>query len=70
MLRTLARSAITAVVLAAAGAASSYAMRRYVAKRSRRTGGDERIDESRWEGEGGSPKDATAAVPHQSITAR
>jgi hypothetical protein len=70
MLSTLARRALTAAVVAAAGAAGTYAFRRFADRRTRRSLKDERVDVSRWEGEGGSPPDLAAAVPHQPVSAR
>jgi hypothetical protein len=71
MVSLLLRRALTAAALAAAGAAGSYLMRRAVERRTRRhTRRDDRVDVSRWEGEGGSPPDLPAAVPHHSVTAR
>ena len=70
MLSTIARRALTAAIVAAAGAAGSYAFRHYAERHSRRTRKQEKIDVSRWEGEGGSPPDLTAAVPHQSVGTR
>ena len=67
VLSLLARRALTAAIVAAAGAAGSYAFRHYVDKRARRTRKQDKIDVSRWEGEGGSPPDLTASVPHQSV---
>ena len=72
LLSTLARRALTAALVAAAGAAGSYAFRHFVDKKStkHRSRREEKSDVSRWEGEGGSPPDLTAAVPHQPVTAR
>ena len=71
MVSLLLRRALTAAALAAAGAAGSYLVRRVVERRTRgRARGDDRIDVSRWEGEGGSPPDLPAAVPHHSVSAR
>lgn len=69
VLSTIARRAITAAVVAAASAAGAYAWRRYAAEHEskRRLRRDWHVDESRWEGEGGSPPDATAAVPHEPL---
>lgn len=67
MLSLIARRALTAAVVAAAGAAGSFAYRHYLQTRNRRTRRDDRVDESRWEGEGGSPPDLKASVPHQRI---
>ena len=68
---TIARKALTAAIVAAAGAAGSYLFRQYVERRHHgRRGHDDRLDVSRWEGEGGSPPDVTAAVPHQRLGAR
>jgi hypothetical protein len=70
-LSLIARRALTAAVVAAAGAAGSYAFRHYMDRRtSRRARKEDKIDESRWEGEGGSPPDLTAAVPHQPLSVR
>ena len=69
LLTPIARRALTAALVAAVGAAGSYAYRHYVdRKKSRRT--EDKIDMSRWEGEGGSPPDLTAAVPHQPMSVR
>ena len=71
MVSLLLRRALTAAALAAAGAAGSYLVRRFVERRTLgRARREERVDVSRWEGEGGSPPDLPAAVPHQSLTAR
>ena len=71
MLSFIARRALTAAVVAAAGAAGAYVFRSVTERRRHgnvaRT--DERTDVSRWEGEGGSPPDLTAAVPHQDTPA-
>jgi hypothetical protein len=64
------RRALTAAVVAAAGAAGSYAFRHYMDRRTHRSRKDDRIDVSRWEGEGGSPPDLNAAVPHQPVGVR
>ncbi len=64
------RRALTAAVVAAAGAAGSYAFRHYMDRRTRRSRKEDKIDVSRWEGEGGSPPDLTAAVPHQPVGVR
>jgi hypothetical protein len=68
MLTLLVRRALTAAVFAAAGAAGSYLVRRIVERQRARR--DERLDVSRWEGEGGSPQDLTAAVPHHEVAIR
>ncbi len=70
VLSLLARRALTAAVVAAAGAAGSYALRHYMTRRSRRSRIQDKIDVSRWEDEGGSPPDLTAAVPHQPVSVR
>lgn len=71
LLSVIARRALTAAIVAAAGAAGSYAFRHYIDKKtSRRSRKEEKIDVSRWEGEGGSPPDLTAAVPHQPVSVR
>ena len=71
MVSLLLRRALTAAAVAAAGAAGSYLVRRFVERRTRgRARRDDRLDVSRWEGEGGSPPDLTAAVPHHSVSAR
>jgi hypothetical protein len=71
MLSLLARRALTAAAIAAAGAAGSYLARRYVGRRlERRRSREEGADVSRWEGEGGSPPELTAAVPHQPVEVR
>lgn len=73
LLSLIARRALTAAVVAAAGAAGSYAFRHYIDKRngtSRRARKEDKIDVSRWEGEGGSPPDLTAAVPHHPVDVR
>ncbi|HVE48330.1 MAG TPA: hypothetical protein VNG69_01775 [Casimicrobiaceae bacterium] len=67
---TLLRRSLTAAMIAAAGAAGAFAMRHFLDKRdAQRKGGykrkEDKIDVSRWEGEGGSPPDCHAAVPHQ-----
>jgi len=69
-LSLIARRALTAAVVAAAGAAGSYAFRHYMHRRTRRSRREDKIDMSRWEGEGGSPPDLTAAVPHQPVSVR
>lgn len=69
-LSLIARRALTAAVVAAAGAAGSYAFRQYMDRRTSRARKQDTIDESRWEGEGGSPPDVTAAVPHQRVSVR
>lgn len=73
LLSLIARRALTAALVAAAGAAGSYAIRHYLGRpagRTHREGRQEKVDVSRWEGEGGSPPDLTAAVPHQSAAVR
>jgi hypothetical protein len=71
VLSLIARRALTAAIIAAAGAAGSYAFRHYIDRRmSRRSRKQDRIDQSRWEDEGGSPPDMTAAVPHQEVDIR
>ena len=71
LLSPFARRALTAAVVAAAGAAGSYAFRHYMDQSTRRSRKEDRIDDvSRWEGEGGSPPDLTAAVPHQPVGVR
>lgn len=70
LLSPIARRALTAALVAAAGAAGSYALRHYLNRRSRRSRNEDQIDVSRWEGEGGSPPDLTAAVPHQPVRVR
>ena len=73
LLSHIARSALTAALVAAAGAAGSYAIRHYFgrpAARPHREGRQEKVDVSRWEGEGGSPPDVTASVPHQPVAVR
>ena len=72
MLSTIARKALTAAIVAAAGAAGSYVFRQMMEKRGHGRNGSrarqqDKVDVSRWEGEGGSPPDLTAAVPHQKI---
>jgi hypothetical protein len=68
LMSSLARKALTAAIVAAAGAAGSYAFRHYLERRNgRRARRDEHLDVSRWEGEGGSPPDQPAAVPHQGL---
>lgn len=67
IMNSLARKALTAAIVAAAGAAGSFAFRHYMERRSGRARRDERLDVSRWEGEGGSPPDLPAAVPHQRV---
>jgi len=69
-LSLIARRALTAAVVAAAGAVGSYAFRHYMYRRTRRSRREDKIDMSRWEGEGGSPPDLTAAVPHQPVSVR
>ena len=70
VLSMLARRAIAAAIVAAAGAAGSYAFRHFVEKRSHRKRKEDKFDYSRWEGEGGSPPDLTAAVPHHPVDVR
>jgi hypothetical protein len=70
VLSLIARRALTAALVAAAGAAGSYAFRHYMQRRTSRRSRQDKIDESRWEGEGGSPPDLTAAVPHQAVSVR
>ena len=70
LLSAIARRALTAAIVAAAGAAGSYAFRHYVEKKSHRSRKEEKIDVSRWEGEGGSPPDVTSALPHQPVSVR
>jgi hypothetical protein len=70
VLSLIARRALTAALVAAAGAAGSYAFRHYMQRRTSRRSRQDKIDESRWEGEGGSPPDLTAAVPHQPVSVR
>ena len=70
VLSIIARRAIAAAIVAAAGAAGSYAFRHFVETRSHRKRREEKIDHSRWEGEGGSPPDLTAAVPHHPVDVR
>ena len=72
LLSHIARSALTAALVAAAGAAGSYAIRHYFGRPARphREGRQEKVDVSRWEGEGGSPPDVTASVPHQPVAVR
>lgn len=73
LLSVIARRALTAALVAAAGAAGSYAFRHYMGKRnttSRRARKEDKVDMSRWEGEGGSPPDLTASVPHQPVDVR
>lgn len=67
VLSILARRALTAAIVAAAGAAGSYAFRQIVEKRSHRKRKEDRIEHLRWEGEGGSPPDLTAAAPHHRV---
>ena len=69
MLSQLARRALTGALVAAAGAAGSYAVKHYL-DRARREKREEKTDVSRWEGEGGSPPDTTASVPHQPMSVR
>jgi hypothetical protein len=70
VLSLIARRALAAALVAAAGAAGSYAFRHYMQRRTSRRSRQDKIDESRWEGEGGSPPDLTAAVPHQPVSVR
>jgi hypothetical protein len=71
MVSLLLRRALAAAALAAAGAAGSYLVRRFVERRTHgRARRQEHVDVSRWEGEGGSPPDLPAAVPHHSVTGR
>jgi hypothetical protein len=65
MISSIARKALTAAIVAAAGAAGSYAFRHFTERRKGRTRRDERLDVSRWEGEGGSLPDVPAAAPQQ-----
>lgn len=69
MLSPLARRALTGALVAAAGAAGSYVVKHYL-DRARRDRREEKLDVSRWEGEGGSPPDLTASVPHQPASVR
>jgi hypothetical protein len=68
MMSLIVRRALAAAAVAAASAAGSYLLRRMAEHRARR-GAREDSDVSRWEGEGGSPPDLPAAVPHQRIAA-
>ena len=70
VLSPLARKALTAAIVAAAGAASSYAYRHFAERRKLRARRQDKIDVSRWEGEGGSPPGVTASVPHQRVNAQ
>jgi len=70
VLSMIARRALAAAIVAAAGAAGSYAFRHFTEKRSHHKRREEKIDHSRWEGEGGSPPDLTAAVPHHPVDVR
>jgi hypothetical protein len=70
MLSYLARRALIGALVAAAGAVGSYAVKHYLDRARREKKREEKTDVSRWEGEGGSPPDVTAAVPHQPVTVR
>lgn len=65
MLSLLARRALTAAALAAASAVGTYVVRRWVQRRENRSRRDEPFEVSRWEGEGGSPTELRAALPHR-----
>lgn len=65
----LARRVLTTALVAAAGAAGSYAMKRYL-DRARRERRQDKTAVSRWEGEGGSPPGVTASVPHEAASVR
>ena len=63
MLSYLARRALTAALVAAAGAAGTMAARRYFERRSQRpVHRDERTALNRWENEGGAPVVAPTAT--------
>ena len=71
MMSYIVRRALTAAAVAAAGAAGSYLVRRMSQRYAQgRTHREDKIDMSRWEGEGGSPPDLPAAVPHHPVAAR
>ena len=70
MISHLARRVLASALVAAAGAAGSYAMKHYLDRARREKKREQKIDVSRWEGEGGSPPDLTASVPHQRVSVR
>lgn len=72
MFNFLFRRIVAAAVMAAVGAAASYIYRRMTDPQNtpRRAPRQERVDMSRWEGEGGSPPDSKAAVPHHEVALR
>jgi hypothetical protein len=72
MLSYLIRRAVTGAVIAGVAAAASYLYRRMLDdyRRQNRPRQRDAIDVSRWEDEGGSPPDLTAAAPHHEVAVR
>jgi len=68
-MNSILRRALGAAAITAAAAAGTYFARKLVDRQRTRRGrrAEERLDVSRWEGEGGAPPDLTAAVPHHDV---